>query len=39
VAALRDILCIKTERTVRNDNTIAHERKLYQLEEAMAGKK
>jgi hypothetical protein len=28
---LDDILCIKTRRTVRNDNTIAHDKKLYQL--------
>ncbi|HSW64288.1 MAG TPA: hypothetical protein VLH56_13415 [Dissulfurispiraceae bacterium] len=39
VTELRDILCIKTERTVRNDTTIAHERKLYQLQEALAGNK
>jgi hypothetical protein len=25
------ILCIKTERTVRNDYTVAHDRKLYQI--------
>lgn len=30
---LDNILCIKTERTVRNDNTIAHKKKLYQIEE------
>ena len=28
------ILCIKEERTVKNDFTIAHNRKLYQIEEA-----
>ena len=28
------ILCIRTEHTVRNDNTIAHDKKLYQLQEA-----
>lgn len=27
------ILCIKTKRTLRNDFTIAHDRKLYQIEE------
>lgn len=36
---LQRILCIKTERTVRNDFTIAHERKLYQIEEAVKTKK
>ncbi|MDP3049404.1 MAG: hypothetical protein Q8N12_08270 [Thermodesulfovibrionales bacterium] len=25
---LDNILCIKTDRTVRNDNTIAHKKKL-----------
>lgn len=29
---LDTILCIKTERTVRNDNVIQHNRKLYQIE-------
>jgi hypothetical protein len=29
---LQRILCIKTERTVRNDRTIAHERQLYQID-------
>jgi transposase len=33
------ILCIKTERTVRNDFTIAHDRKLYQIQEAVKTKK
>ncbi len=28
---LDGILCIKTRRTVRNDNTIAHDKKLHQL--------
>jgi len=28
------ILCMKTERTLRNDFTVAHNRKLYQIEEA-----
>jgi len=36
---LHKILCIKTERTLRNDFTIAHERKLYQIEEAVKTKK
>jgi len=31
---LNAILCIKTERTLRNDFTVAHNRKLYQIEEA-----
>lgn len=33
------ILCIKTKRTLRNDFTIAHDRKLYQIEEAITTKK
>ncbi|HIJ60746.1 MAG TPA: hypothetical protein HPP56_09085, partial [Nitrospirae bacterium] len=32
------ILCIKTVRTVRNDNTISYQKELYQIEEVMAGK-
>lgn len=36
---LHRVLCIKTERTVRNDYTIAHDRKLYQIEEAVKTKK
>jgi len=36
---LHRILCIKTERTLRNDFTIAHDRKLYQIEEAVKTKK
>lgn len=36
---LDTILCIKTPRTVRNDNTIAHNSRLYQIEQTMAGKK
>jgi len=36
---LHRFLCIKTERTVRNDFTIAHDRKLYQIEEAVKTKK
>src|SRR5512137_661894 len=31
---LNAILCIKTERTLRNDFTVAHHHKLYQVEEA-----
>ncbi|HSB06129.1 MAG TPA: ISNCY family transposase [Thermodesulfobacteriota bacterium] len=30
---LNAILCIKTERTLRNDFTVAHNHKLYQIEE------
>lgn len=33
------ILCIKEERTVRNDFTVAHNGKLYQIEEAIRAKK
>jgi transposase len=36
---LDKILCIRTGRTVKNDNTIAHERKLYQIEEPTLNKK
>jgi len=32
-------LCIKTERTVRNDNTRAHNGKLYQIKEVVKTKK
>ncbi len=35
---LNTIFCIKTDRTVRNDNTITYNKKLYQIEEVMAGK-
>jgi len=38
-SALREILCIKTERTVRNDNTISHNGKLYQIHADLHGKK
>jgi len=31
---LHSILCIKTERTLRNDFTVTHNHKLYQIEEA-----
>ncbi len=36
---LNAILCIKTERTLRNDFTVAHNRKLYQIEEATKASK
>ena len=36
---LNAILCIKTERTVKNDNTIQHERKLYQIDDRIRTKK
>lgn len=36
---LRKILCIRTERTVRNDFTISHNSKLYQIEDAITNKK
>ena len=32
---LNAILCIKTVRTVRNDHTIQHERKLYQIDDSI----
>jgi len=32
-------LCVKTARTVKNDNTIAHDRHLYQIEERTRTKK
>jgi len=32
-------LCIKTERTIRNDNTVAYNGKLYQIEERSSTKK
>ena len=32
------ILCIRTEHTVRNDNTIPHNKKLYQLKESFPKK-
>lgn len=35
---LDKILCVKTARTLRNDFTIAHNDKLYQIEEAIAAK-
>lgn len=36
---LSKYLCIKTERTVRKDNTISHESKLYQIEERVNTRK
>jgi hypothetical protein len=33
------ILCIRTERTVRTDFTIAHDRKLYQIQEGVTARK
>lgn len=33
------ILCIKTERTLRNDFTISHKKKLYQIEDKIKAKK
>jgi hypothetical protein len=35
---LDKILCIRTPRTLRNDFTIAHNRKLYQIEKGMRAK-
>lgn len=32
-------LCIKTERTIRNDNTLSHDGRLYQVEEKATSKK
>jgi len=36
---LDEILCIKTERTLRNDFTVAHNKKLYQVEDKVRGSK
>ena len=36
---LSAILCMKTERTLRNDFTVAHNHKLYQIEEATKASK
>ncbi len=36
---LNSILCIKTERTLRNDFTVAHNHKLYQIEDATKASK
>jgi hypothetical protein len=32
-------LCVKTNRTVRNDNTVAHNKKLYQIKEKVIYRK
>ncbi len=36
---LEEILCIRTERTLRNDFTVAHHQKLYQIEDKLGGTK
>src|SRR4030067_48665 len=36
---LNAILCMKTERTLRNDFTVAHNHKLYQIEDATKASK
>ncbi|MBN2831457.1 MAG: ISNCY family transposase [Candidatus Omnitrophica bacterium] len=36
---LNKILCKKTERTLRNDFTVAHDKKLYQIENNIRAKK
>jgi transposase len=36
---LHAILCVKTERTLKNDHTIQHEKKLYQIENRLRTKK
>lgn len=36
---LDGILCIKTQRTLRNDFTVAHNKKLYQVEDKLRGTK
>jgi hypothetical protein len=36
---LNAFLCIKTERTLRNDFTVAHNHKLYQIEDATRASK
>lgn len=36
---LDNYLCIKLQRTIRNDNTISYNNKLYQLEPAVKAKK
>jgi hypothetical protein len=36
---LDSILCVKTERTLRNDFTVAYNRRLYQIEEKIRGSK
>ncbi len=36
---INNVLCVKTQRTIRNDNTISHNSKLYQMEESTKTKK
>lgn len=36
---LDSFLCIKTERTIRKDNTVSHNGKLYQIEDVTKYKK
>ncbi len=36
---LDGILCLKTQRTLRNDFTVAHNKKLYQVEDKLRGTK
>ncbi len=38
-AELDTILCIKTERTLKNDHTILYNRTLYQIEDKIRAKK
>jgi len=37
--ALDTILCVKTERSLRNDFTVAHNKKLYQIEDSVRAAK
>ena len=37
--ALDTILCIKTERSLRNDFTVAHNKKLYQIKDTIKASK
>ena len=39
ISELNEKLCVKEERTVRNDNTISFNGKLYQIHDALQGKK
>ena len=39
IVNLDDYLCIKQERTVKNDNTVSYNSKLYQLEPGVRAKK
>lgn len=36
---LHNVLCIKTERALRNDFTIAHNKRLYQIEDKVKAEK